>query len=150
MRKIWHRLGLLATLLGLATTLATLPGAPAQAATSPVLAGLTITPTVTVVGHTVTVVGTATNTTASAVQASLGIDNYGSLRITSVAGSSGCTPRNLTKLVYCGVQSLAPGATATITLTLTPAAAGAFDFRTYARITYSSDNSFATGTLTVS
>ncbi|MFB9237693.1 hypothetical protein ACFFWC_19390 [Plantactinospora siamensis] len=143
-------IGVLAS--ALAATAAAVPAAAAGTApvSAPVVAGLAITPSITTVGTTVRIVGTATNTTANPVQASLGIDNYASLHITSVAGSPGCTPRNLTHLVYCGVQSLAPGSSATITLTITPATTGAFDFRSYARITYTTGDSFAYGTLSVS
>lgn len=126
-------------------------GGPATAsAAGPVQAGLTLTPSVTTVGSTVVVVGSATNTTGSAVRASLGIDNLASLRLSGVSGTGGCSPRNLTHLVYCGIQNLAPGATATIRLTLVPPAAGGFDFRCYARVTYTTGDTFAYGTLVVS
>src|SRR5690242_19490747 len=97
---------------------------PASAATvsttGPVAAGLTITPAVTVVGGQVIVVATATNTSSAPVAASLGLDDYqyGNQLFTGLRGTAGCTPRNLHHLIYCGVQSLAPGATAAITLTL--------------------------------
>ncbi|MCU7729516.1 hypothetical protein ODJ79_37860 [Actinoplanes sp. KI2] len=129
--------------------------APASAAATstagPVTAGLTITPSVTAVGGQVIVVATATNTSASPVAASLGLDDYqyADQVFTSVRGTPGCTPRNLHHLIYCGIQSLAPGATAGITLTLTAAAPGTDSFRTYARITYTTDDTFAYGTLTI-
>lgn len=126
--------------------------APVAAATGPVVAGLTVSPATTVVGGQVTVVATATNTTAAPVQASLGIDDYqyAAQTFTAVSGSAGCTPRNLHRLIYCGVQSLAPGATARITVSLRPTATGTDDFRSYARITYTTDDTYAYGTLTVS
>jgi hypothetical protein len=85
------------------------------------------------------------------VAASLGIENpnYANQVFTAVHGSPGCTPRNLHRLIYCGIQSLAPGATATITLTLSPSAPGTDAITTYARITYTTDDTFAYGTLTI-
>jgi hypothetical protein len=139
---------------GLAVMLSLLVAPAAQASSpdvaGPIQAGLSITPSATVVGSTVTVTATATNTTGSAAAVSLGVENKASLRTSSVSGSAGCTPRNLTRLVYCGVQSLAPGATAHITVTLVPPVAGRFDFQSYARITYTTDDTDAYGTLTVS
>lgn len=122
--------------------------AGADAATVPVLAGLTITPSTTTVGTGVQVVGSATNTTASTVQAAMGVNLSGALASTGVSGSD-CTPRHLGTLIYCGV-SLAPGATATISFTATPHAAGSYAFSAYARIQNSTDNSVADATLTVS
>jgi hypothetical protein len=145
---------------GIASTAATVMlllgvTAPASAATSgtagPVLAGLTITPPVTAVGGQVVVVATATNTSSAPVAASLGLDDYqyANQVFTGVRGTSGCTPRNLHRLIYCGIQSLAPGATASITLTVTASAPGTDNFRTYARITYTTDDTYADGTLTI-
>jgi hypothetical protein len=148
MRSVWGRAGVVLAVAVL--SLAAASGSSAAAAAPPVRAGLSITPTLTTVGSAVRVVATATNTTTAPVQASLGINNYGSLRVSAVSGSAGCSPRNLTRLVYCGVQSLAPNATATITLSVVPAASGSFDFRSYARITYTTDDSFAYATLLVS
>jgi hypothetical protein len=117
------------------------------AASLPVLAGLTVTlDTTTGVG--VQVVGTATNTTGSTVTAAMGIDLSGALVSTAVSGSR-CTPRHLTTLIYCAV-SLPPNASASITFTATAHSAGTNDFRSYARIQYATDNSFAYATLTVS
>jgi hypothetical protein len=125
-------------------------GGPAAAAPPPVLAGLTITPATTAVGTGAQVVATATNTTPGPLDVSTGVDVPPGIRVSTVAGTAGCHPRNLTRLVYCGVQRLAPHATATITFTATPTASGTFSFRSYARITYSSDNSFAYATLIAS
>jgi hypothetical protein len=138
-----------------ATTLVAGIASPASAATpaaaGPVLAGLTITPSATTVGGQVTVVATATNTTSAPVMASLGIQNpqYANQVFTAVRGSPGCTPRNLHRLIYCGIQSLAPGATGSITLNLTASAPGTDNLTTYARITYTADDTFAHGTLTI-
>lgn len=123
----------------------------APAAAGPVAAGITVTPATTVVGGHVTVVATATNTGSSPVSASLGIENpqYASQRITGVSGFR-CTPRNLQRLIYCGTGPLAPGDTASITLSLTATAAGTDDFTVYARTTYTTDDTYAYGTLTVS
>jgi len=135
-------------LLASSLTLLLLGAAPASAATGPVQAGLTLTPATVAAGSPVVVVGTATNTTSAPVQASLGVDVPAGLRPTGASGSA-CTPRNIVHLVYCGIQSLAPGRTATITFTVTPAAAGSYAFRSYARITYTSGDTFAYRTLTV-
>jgi hypothetical protein len=80
----------------------------------PVTAGLTVTPSITVVGGQVIVVATATNISLAPVAASLGLDDYqyADQVFTGVRGTPGCTPRNLHRLIYYGVQSLAPGATA--------------------------------------
>ena len=136
--------------LAAAAVALTAPGA-AQASTGPVPAGLTITPTTTVVGGQVTVVATATNTTSSTVAASLGIENpqYAAEHITAVSGHA-CTPRNLQRLIYCGNNLLPAGASMTITLTFTAIAAGTDNFTVYARETYTTDDTFAYGTLTVS
>jgi len=145
---------------GIASTVATVMlmlgvVSPASAATSstagPVVAGLTITPSVTVAGGQVVVVATATNTGSAPVAASLGLDDYqyANQVFTGVRGTPGCTPRNLHRLIYCGIPSLAPGATAGITLTLTASAPGTDNFRTYARITYTTDDTYAYGTLTI-
>jgi hypothetical protein len=125
-------------------------GAPAVAAAPPVVAGLTITPSTVAVGAGAQVVATATNTTGAPVDASMGENVPAHFAVSGVSGTSGCTPRNLTRLVYCGVQSLPAGATATITFTVTPNAAGSYTFQSYARILYATDNSLATAALTVS
>lgn len=135
--------------------------APAQAAAytdgpvvvgvAPVTGSLTITPSTTVVGGQAVVVATATNNTSSTLAASLGIENpqYAAEHITAVSGHA-CTPRNLQRLIYCGNNLLAPGATMTITVTLTAIAAGTDNFTSYARVTYTTGDVFSYGTLTVS
>jgi hypothetical protein len=124
--------------------------APGSAAAGPVVAGLTITPSTTAVGNAVQVVATATNTTDSTIASvSMGVHQPSPLRATGATGTGGCTPRNLTVLIYCGVQNLAPGATATLTFTVTPGVSGIFDYDSYARITDTSDDTFANATLTV-
>jgi len=139
----------LAALFCLALLVGTAEGTrPAAAAGGPVVAGLTITPHMVVTGGVVHVVGSATNTSSAPVQASLGVDIPAGLRATAVSGSA-CTPRNIVHLVYCGIQRLAPQQTATISFTVTPATAGSYAFRSYARITYTSDDTFDTETLTV-
>src|ERR1051325_1422820 len=90
-------------------------GGPAAAAQPPVLAGLAITPSSVAVGTGAQVTATATNTTAGAVDVSMGVDVPAGVRVTAVSGTAGCHPRNLTRLVYCGVQRLAPNASATLT-----------------------------------
>ena len=121
----------------------------AAAATPTVQARLTITPTTTTAGTGVAVVATATNITSRTLQASLGVDNPAGIAVSGVGGTGGCHPRNLTHLVYCGVQSLAPGASATITFTATAKSAGTYSFRSYARETYKTNDTFAYVTLTV-
>lgn len=146
MRSQLSRVGI--ALAAMALALAVAPAAqaaPAPADTQVVRAGLTLTPTVTQVGDTVTVVGTATNTSATPANGALGIDNYGDIHTTSVSGVH-CAPRNLVRLIYCGLSNLPAGATASITVTIVPSATGSFDFRTYARGT---DDTYAYGTLTV-
>jgi len=125
-------------------------GAPAVAAAPPVLAGLTIAPSSVTVGAGTQVVATATNTTGAPLDASMGVNVPATFSVTGVSGTASCTPRNLTRLVYCGVQALPPGATATLTFTATPKTTGTFTFQSYARILYATDNSLATATLTVS
>ncbi|MBS2964131.1 hypothetical protein KGA66_13820 [Actinocrinis puniceicyclus] len=139
-----------------AAALAIAGPATAQAATdaggaAPVTGTLTITPSTTVVGGQVVVVATATNNTSSTVAASLGIENpqYAAEQITAVSGHA-CTPRNLRRLIYCGNNLLAPGASMTITVKLTAIAGGTDNFTVYARVTYTTDDTFAYGTLTVS
>lgn len=123
----------------------------AAAGVAPVTGGLTITPSTTVVGGQVVVVATATNNTSSTVAASLGIENpqYAAEHITAVSGHA-CTPRNLQRLIYCGNNLLAPGASMTITVTLTAIASGTDNFTSYARVTYTTNDVFSYGTLTVS
>ncbi|QIS18032.1 hypothetical protein [Nocardia terpenica] len=125
--------------------------APVAAAdTGPVSVGLTVTPDTAAVGDQVTVVATVANNTPVSVSAALGIENpqYPAQKITAVGGK-GCTPRNLQKLIYCGNPALGPGATASITVTLTPTATGTDDFTAYGRIT-GTDDVYAHATLTVS
>src|SRR5215471_10541001 len=138
---------LLAGVLAIAGLLAVAPQ-PATAATGPITAGLTITPSSTTVGTGVTVTGSAKNTSSTTQMVSMGVDIPGNITSANVKGSN-CTPRHLTKLIYCGL-GLAPGATATITFTATPRVSGTFNFRSYARITYTTDDTFAYATITAS
>jgi len=124
--------------------------APTPVLAGPVVAGLTITPSTTTVGNAVQVVATATNTTGSTIASvSMGVHEPSPLRATGATGTGGCTPRTLTVLIYCGVQNLAPGATATLVFTVTPGVSGSFNYDSYARITSTSDDTFANATLTV-
>jgi hypothetical protein len=144
-------IALTAAVVTLVAGVTTPASAGASSTSGSVSAGLTITPSVTVTGGQVIVVATATNTGSAPVAASLGLDDYqyADQVFTGVRGTPGCTPRNLHRLIYCGIQSLAPGATAGITLTLTASATGTDNFRTYARITYTTDDTYAYGTLTI-
>jgi hypothetical protein len=134
--------------VGAALTALAVPGAAAD--TSPVTVGLTVTPATAAIGDQVTVVVTATNNTSTSTSAALGIENpqYSAQRITGLAGK-GCPPRNLQKLIYCGNPALGPGASASITVTLTPTASGTDNFTAYGRITNTNDV-HAYATLTVS
>ena len=104
----------------------------------------------TVVGDQVEVVATLTNNTSVMTSAALGIENpqYANEKITAVGGV-GCQRRNLIKLIYCGNSQLAAGATASITVALTPIAAGTDNFTAYGRITNVNDV-YAYATLAVS
>ena len=95
-------------------------------------------------------VTTAINETSSTVSAALGIENpqYASERITGVSEHA-CALRNLRRLIYCGNQRLAPGATVRITLSLTATAAGTDHFTVYAAMTGTSVT-YAYGAVTVS
>jgi len=64
-------------------------------------------------------------------------------------GGNGCHPRHTVNLVYCGLN-LPAGATATITLTVVPKAAGTSTLHSYARITYTTDDTLAYATITAS
>ena len=154
MKAIWKRAGTCLAVTLLAGALVTVSGAEGASAAvaGPIQAGLTMTPSTATVGSTVVIVATATNNSSAAASASLGLDNlnYANERFTAVAGSPGCTPRNLHHLIYCGIPNLAPGATASITLTIQPQAVGTYSLRSYARNTYAADDTFAYGTLTVS
>jgi hypothetical protein len=122
--------------------------AGATTTTGPVLAGLSITPSTTTVGNTIQVTGTATNTTGSTIAyVSMGV--HSPMRAVKATGTGGCTPRNLSTIIYCGVSNLAPGATATLTFTATPTASGTFNYDSYARIAYTNDDTFAYAALTV-
>ena len=138
---------LLAGVLAIAGLLA-VAQQPATAATGPITAGLTIAPSSTTVGTGVTVTGTAYNTTDATQMVSMGVDIPANITSTNVKGSN-CTPRHLTKLIYCSF-GLPSHAKASITFTATPNVSGTFNFRSYARITYTTDDTFAYATLTAS
>jgi hypothetical protein len=125
-------------------------GQPAFAAGAPVAAGLTISPSAIALAGTAQVVATATNDTAGSIDASMGVNVPAGFTISGVSGTGGCTPRQLTRLVYCGVQGLGAGSTATITFTVTPTGTGSFKFQSYARPTSGTTNDTAEATLTVS
>lgn len=141
---------LAAAALSVAAALVASSALGAVADTGPVSVGLTVTPATAAVGDQVEVVATLTNNTAAPTSAALGIENpeYAGQKITAVGGK-GCAPRNLQKLIYCGNPALAAGATASITVTLTPISTGTDNFTAYGRITNVNDV-HAYATLTVS
>jgi hypothetical protein len=127
-----------------------LVGVAGAGVSTPVVAGLTITPATVAAGTGAHLVATATNTTGAAVDVSLGVDLPSGVTVSGVSGAGGCTPRRLTKLIYCGATGVPAGGSATITFTVTPATAGSYAFQSYARVMYSSTNSTAAQTLTAS
>jgi len=139
-------------LLGLLTAApligAGLVGVAGAGVSTPVVAGLAITPSTVTVGTGAGLVATATNTTGAPVDVSLGVNLPNGVTVTGVSGTAGCTPRKLTRLIYCGATGVPSGGSATIAFTVTPTAAGSYAFQSYARVMYSSTNSTATQTLT--
>jgi type 1 fimbria pilin len=139
-----------ATGLCVAATLGAWAAPGVSADTNPITVTLTVTPATASVGDQVQVVATLTNNTSTTTSAALGIENpqYANEKITAVGGA-GCQRRNLIKLIYCGNSQLGAGATASITVTLTPIATGTDNFTAYGRITNVADvDKYAT--LTVS
>ena len=125
-----------------------LVGVAGAAAGTPVVAGLTITPSTVAVGASAGLVATATNATGAPVNVSLGVNLPNGVSVSAVSGTGGCTPRRLTRLIYCGAVGVPSGASASIAFSVTPAAAGSYAFQSYARVMYSSTNSTASGSLT--
>ena len=125
-----------------------LVGVGGAAAGTPVVAGLTSTPSTVAVGASAGLVATATNTTGAPVNVSLGVNLPNGVSVSAVSGTGGCTPRRLTRLIYCGAVGVPSGASASIAFSVTPAAAGSYAFQSYARVMYSSTNSTASRTLT--
>jgi hypothetical protein len=122
---------------------------PAQAATPPVVSRIAIAPASIALGGSAQVTATATNTTSGTLNVSMGIDIPAYAHPLHATGTNGCTPRLLGTITYCGV-SLAPGASATLTITSTPSATGTLGFTSYGRIAYTGTNDTATAALTVS
>jgi hypothetical protein len=125
-----------------------LAGVAGAAAGTPVVAGLTITPSTVGAGASAGLVATATNTTGAPVNVSLGVNLPNGVSVSAVSGTGGCTPRMLTRLIYCGAIGVPSGASAAIAFSVTPTAAGSYAFQSYARVMYSSTNSTASETLT--
>ena len=122
---------------------------PAEAATPPVVSGIAITPASIALGDSAQVTATATNTTSGTLDVSMGIDIPPNAHPRHATGTNGCTPRLLGSIAYCGV-TLAPGASATLTITSTPSATGSYVFTSYGRIAITGTNDTDTDTLTVS
>ena len=126
----------------------------ANAATGPVQAGLTLTPSTATVSQVVTGTATATNTSNATIsQVAMGIDIPSGLAYTGlvrpVNGSCRATFVTNHRLVYCNVSNLLPGQTATLKVTVSAPAAGSYAFRVYARQLYTTTDTFAYATLTV-
>ena len=121
----------------------------ATAAAGPITAGLTPSSVATTVGTRVTLVGSATNTTSATQRISMGISWPTTVNYGGAVGGNGCQPRHSGNLIYCGLN-LGAGQTATITLTVIPKVAGTSTLRSYARITYTTDDTFAYSTITAS
>jgi hypothetical protein len=131
-----------------------LAAAAADAATAPnVQAGLSLAPTPTTVGTTVTANATATNITNQAIsQVSMGIDIPTGLSYTGLVRPAGATCRATFvtdhRLVYCSL-SLAAHETKTLTVTVVPQQKGSFTLQSYARQTYTTNDTYANATLVV-
>jgi len=120
----------------------------ATAAAGPITTTLTPVSTTTTVGTPVTLIGTATNTTNATQRVSMGIGFPSTVSYGGAVGDK-CTIRHTVGLVYCGLN-LAKGDTAKITLTVAPNVAGTSTLHSYARITYTNDDTLAYATITAS
>jgi len=136
----------LAGVLGLAGAVAA-GQQSATAAAGPITAGLTPSSVTTKVGESVMLTGSATNTTNATQRVSMGISWPTTVSYGGAVGAGGCTPRHSGNLIYCGLN-LGAGKAATITLTVVPNVAGTSTLRAYARITYTTDDTFAYSTIT--
>ena len=129
-------------------------GVMANAATGPVQAGLSLTPSTATVSQVVTGTATATNTSNATIgQVAMGIDIPAGLAYTGlvrpVNGSCRATFVTNHRLVYSNVSNLAPGQTATLKVTVSAPATGSYNFRVYARQLYTTTDTFAYATLMV-
>jgi len=149
-RRAMVRLVLVVAALGVSLVMS---AGSAAAIPANVQAGLSLSPTNAAVGTAVQVSATATNLTAVTIgQVSMGVDipttlGYGGL-VRPAHATCRATFVTNHRLVYCSV-SLAPHETATLGFTVTPSAAGSFTLRAYARQTYTTNDTYATATLTV-
>ena len=127
------------------------PSATAATTVATVRAGITITPSSAAPNTTITIVATAKNITNKTLPlVSMGVDVPTGVHGTNVGGTFGCHPRNIGRLIYCGVSNLPAGATAQLTFQVIPTATGSYPFRSYARETYQTNDTFAYATLTIS
>ena len=78
----------------------------------PAVAGLSITPSTVAVGASAGLVATAANATGAPVNVSLGVNLPNGVSVSAVSGTGGCTPRRLTRLIYCGAIGVPSGASA--------------------------------------
>jgi len=120
----------------------------AQAATPPVVSRIAVAPASIALGGSAQVTATATNTTSGTLNVSMGIDIPANAHPSHATGTNGCTPRLLGTITYCGV-TLAPGASAALTITSTPSATGTLVFTAYSRIAITGTNATATATLSI-
>ena len=120
----------------------------AQAATNTPAAGVSAAPSAVAVGSSSVISVTATNTGSRGLgQVALGV-------VSPLGWSNVVAPRNAScraasgGLLYCLVNSLGAGKTATLKFTVTPQAAGSYTFNSYARNINTMNETYATSTLT--
>jgi hypothetical protein len=136
---------LISALLG--TFVAGVATPAAQAAVNTPVAGAQVSPASVVAGSSSVVSVTATNTGTRGIgQVALGV-------VSPLGWSNVVQPRNGScrastgGLLYCLVNSLGAGKTATLKFTVTPAAAGSYTFNSYARNISSGNETYAAATL---
>lgn len=138
-----------ATAAGAALVASLLAAPPAGAATAgPVVDGLSLSSSTVAAGGSVTLTATATNTTSQTLDVSLGVEVPSGISATRPAVRN-CGPygRDIGWLVYCG-GTVAPGGQAVLTFTVTPSATGTYTLKSYARQTYTTDDTWSSVTLT--
>lgn len=132
---------------GLLVGTSALVAVPAHAATNTPVAGVSVTPSAVTAGTTATVTVTATNTGSKGMgQVALGV-------VSPLGWSNVVQPRNGScraasgGLLYCLVNSLGAGKTATLTFTVKPAVAGTYTFNSYARNVATGNETYASAIL---
>ena len=121
---------------------------PAQAATNTPVAAVTVTPQSVGAGTPATVTVKANKNGSKGLgQVALGV-------VSPLGWSNVVQPRNGScraatgGLLYCLVNSLGAGKTATLTFTVTPPAAGSYTFNSYARNVNTGHETYGAATLT--